>query len=113
MGDKIEVMKWTPRQAGTLEGFVDVLVKKWNLIIYGVAIFNKEGNRWCTLPNREVKDPTTGEVKRFSHIRFTEKSYMDAFGKEILMEVDAHKARIAAQPETFTAAEDPLGDCPF
>lgn len=99
----IECMNYKAVNKGSLIGFADFFIPKMGLEIYGCAMFQKDGRRWINFPQKEVTDDM-GVKKYFSHIRFKEKSHMDAFSKAAIEAIEKWCA--ANQKQDMPAVED-------
>ena len=71
---------------GALLGFANLFVKKMGLEINGCSLFQKDGRRWITMPQREFV--VDGEKKYFPVIRFREKDHMEIFGEAAKKAID-------------------------
>lgn len=50
----IEVVTWKPCERNTLRGFADIRVRELHLVIYGVAMHERDGSRWTQLPAKSL-----------------------------------------------------------
>jgi hypothetical protein len=66
--------------------------------VFGCSVFNKDGNRWISLPSREYKDKESGQKKYIGTMRFIEKSHNDAFCKSALQQIDEWCAKNNTDP---------------
>jgi hypothetical protein len=78
--------KWTPRRSNTLHGFCDVLLTETHLRIHDIALHEKNGKRWVSLPakpqiNREglVLKDERGKVKYAPVLAFEDRATADKF----------------------------------
>jgi hypothetical protein len=78
----IEIIKWTPKDSGCLEGFVDIYVKRWDLEIFGVTVFKKGGERWISFPSKVYE--SEGEKKYWPYLRFRDKNVNKEFAKLLI-----------------------------
>jgi hypothetical protein len=93
---------------GTLQALINVFVPKWGLEIFGVQICMKNGHKWINFPSRMSEE--NGEKKYFPHLRFKEKTHMEAFTKKVLEAVDKY-CMAQNQPNQSNFVEDE--DIPF
>jgi hypothetical protein len=107
----IAIIDFRPLERNTLRGFAAVKVNAWNLIIHDVAIHEKEGRRWASLParpmldsNRQLMLDDTGKPKYSRVLEFTEREVGDRFSQAVVAAVDqfvAASKRIDADAEMF------------
>ena len=83
---EIVCTKYHSINKGSVVGSANIYIPKWGVEIYGVTLFEKDGKRWVSLPQKEItKD---GEKKYLSFMRFKEKSHMEAFGEKVKDAID-------------------------
>lgn len=99
---EIECSKYTPIEKGALKAAVNIYVPKWGVEIFGIKLFEKNGNKWINLPSREYED--NGEKKYFSYIRFKDKAHFEAFSSKVKEAID--KAEATAQYSTLNTLEE-------
>lgn len=73
----IECIKFKPFSKGNLLGFADIFVPKWGIEIYGLTIYEKEGNRWVNFPSKEYEKD--GQKKYLPYFRFREDEHYNLF----------------------------------
>lgn len=83
----IECTKFTSFKKNLLLGFADLFVEKWGVEIRGCKLFQKEGKRWLTLPDREFKTPE-GETAYAPIIYFKEMEHLKSFTEEAKKAID-------------------------
>ena len=80
-------------------------MEKWsNFIIRALKYFNKNGQRWVTLPSEKVEK--NGEIKYFAHCFFEEKETAEEFRSAVLKLVDEELRK--TQVEEFNSNELPF-----
>jgi hypothetical protein len=89
--------KWTPRRSNTLLGFADVLLEQTHLRICDVAIHEKGGRRWASLPGRPMIDREgmalrgdDGKLRYAKILEFDSREAGDEFSKNVVAAVLAH-----------------------
>ena len=88
----IECIRYMPVNKGSLVGYADIYVVKWDWEIYGCTLHQKDGKRWVNLPQKEYQDKQTGE-KKYSFInRFRNKNNLEAFQKAVKDAIDKKAA---------------------
>jgi len=108
---KIECLGFRSHNSGILQGFAKLHVPAWGVEIDGCKVFQKEGQRWLKLPDREYKN-AEGETKWAPTVRFVEKRHQDLFSTAALKAVDEWCAENAApvEPEGKIHMTEVLGD---
>ncbi len=105
----IECTKYKPVNKGALLGFADLYIPKFGIEVFGCAIFEKGTHKWVTFPQKEVTDEL-GVKKYFSHLRFKEKSHMDAFSnaavQAIMKKANASQAAASGRKEEQESDEE-------
>ena len=86
----IECTRFKPHQKGHLVGFADIYIDKWEAEIQGVAFFNKNGQRWITLPGKEYEKD--GEKKFAPFLRFRETQTYRTFVEHASKAIDRYIA---------------------
>ena len=79
----IEIINYRETKSNSsLIGFVDVYISTFGLEIIGCTIFEKDGRKWVSLPQKEyVKDGK----KQYSPInRFRDRAKQDAFSRAVI-----------------------------
>lgn len=74
----LECLRFKSFEKGSLKGFADFYVPKWNVEICGCSLFMKDGKRWINLPSNEYKNEM-GETKYAPFLRFKNKEHWEAF----------------------------------
>jgi len=107
---EIECLKFIPKSAGALQGFADIFIAKWQVEIFGVKLFMKNGHRWVSFPSRETEED--GVKKYWPYLRFRTKEHQDLFSSKVLFAIDDFCEKQAqATKEEKPFVEDP--DIPF
>ena len=64
----IEVVGFKRFERGTLVGFADVVIRELRLKVHEVAVHQKNGSRWASMPSRPwLRDGIAGCVYRKPH----------------------------------------------
>jgi hypothetical protein len=86
--------KWTPRRTNTLRGFADVLLTQTYLRIRDVAVHEKDGRRWVSLPARPMIDrdgavlrDEQGKTRYAPILEFTDREASDEFSRACIAAV--------------------------
>lgn len=66
----------------------------------------KNGKRWMSLPNREYKDPESGDKKYIGVMKFIEKEHSDAFCKAALKALDSWCEQNSQEQDQEQPAQD-------
>lgn len=72
---------------GALKGFATIFVDKWGIEISDMGIFEKEGKKWISFPQKTYEKD--GKTCYFPYIKFIDASIMKRFTDEVLRELDA------------------------
>lgn len=95
----IECIRYTPVNKGSLVGYADLYVVKWDFEIFGCQLYQKDGKRWVNFPSKEYQDKQTGE-KKYSFVnRFRNKNNFEAFTKSAKEAIE----KKAAEGQTYQA----------
>jgi DNA-binding cell septation regulator SpoVG len=83
----IEVVNFRPYGKNTLRGFATVRLTSVNLEIRDIAVHEKSGQSWLSVPSRpyETED---GETKYSYIVKFYEKATWEKFQTTVLEEID-------------------------
>jgi hypothetical protein len=82
---KVEVLRFKPLSLRALRGFIDIYIVDYDMEIYGLTMFEKEGRRWFSMPSKELPaSEDSKEKKYFPHVRLRERSSQDALRDAIL-----------------------------
>jgi hypothetical protein len=101
----VSLLDWKPLRKNTLVGFACVNVRRINLRIDDVAIHQKGGSRWASLPSKPMvdrsgavlRDQQTGKVKYSPILQWGDRKTSEAFSQAVVT------ALLAAHP---TALDD-------
>lgn len=77
----IECIRFKEYKKGSLLGFADVYIKKWDLELYGLSLFEKEGKKSISFPSREYEKE--GEKKKSSYYRMRDANNFKLFCEKI------------------------------
>ena len=67
---------------GALKGTFSLKVDKWGVIINDMKLFEKEGRKWISFPQKIIKTGDKSEF--FPLLQFEQKSHMSAFSDKVL-----------------------------
>lgn len=91
----MQILKYTKSQKeGFLQGFADIsLPSPWgNFVINGVKVFEKNGSKWCALPQRATGEKDDkGKEKYFPVVKFEDRDAHDKFQAVFLQALNAHQ----------------------
>jgi hypothetical protein len=73
----IEIVRYQEAEAGARKGFLSARVTEWGLEIQDMALFEKDGRHWVSMPSRKV-----GE-KCWPFLRFVDKERADRFSDAV------------------------------
>jgi len=112
----IKILKFTPKEAGALKGFADILIEAWGFEIRECGIFEASGKQWMNFPSRQYEKD--GKKQYFAYNRFTEREKGDAFQAAFFKALEAFKRE--NQPSVNAGYKAPVqsdmfdpGECPF
>ncbi len=74
----IECVKFKSYKNGHLQGFADLFVDKWGLVVPGCCLYMKDGRRWVEFPGKEYIDDR-GEKMYSSVVYFRKKEHKKLF----------------------------------
>lgn len=72
-----------------LVAYFDLEMQKWGVIIFSIALFEKDGIYNFKLPGNEYVTKS-GETKRSNFFRFKDASHWNIFQKMVLDQVESH-----------------------
>ena len=102
----IEITKYAPIQKGALLARFDIVIPKWgDFIIRDIVLFQKDGKRWISLPNRQFE--VNGEKKYFNYMGFKEPNMMQSFQNEVMKALDAYCKKQGKKTEERFDADIP------
>lgn len=84
----IEIEKFKRLDRGHLLGVVDLKIPKWFLSFKGVAVFEKNGGRWVSLPQKTFRGDD-GKTKYANTIEWTDKAVESRFRDAVLTALEA------------------------
>lgn len=73
----IECIKFTPFKKGNIEGFADLFIGKWGVVVHGCPLFSREGKRWVSFPGKEYQKG--GETHYSPVLTFPSTTHQQAF----------------------------------
>jgi len=76
----IECIKYIPVNKGHCLGYANLYVSTWDLEIFSVGLYQKEGKRWVSFPSRLYEK--NGEKKSLPYLRFRSPDTYARFIKE-------------------------------
>lgn len=104
----MQILKYTKlNKDGFLKGFADLgLPTPWgNFIINGIKVFEKNGSKWCALPQRESEEKDDkGKKKYFPIVKFDDRDAHDKFQSAFLQKLDAHE--LQQSPSVHTKQQE-------
>ena len=60
----IKILKFTPKEAGALKGFADILIEAWGFEIRECGIFEASGKQWMNFPSRQYEKDGKKQKRR-------------------------------------------------
>lgn len=91
-------MRFKRLNKGNLQGFADIYVDKWDLELFGLALYMKDGKRWVSFPSREYHTQE-GEKKYLNHYRFRDKENYNRFQEGCKAAIDKWCKENPEQPQ--------------
>lgn len=82
----IEVVNYRTNIKGARLGHLSLRITPWKIEIRDITVFQKNGNRWLSMPSREYEKD--GEKKYMPYVSFFEKIDNDNFQKSALNAMD-------------------------
>ena len=80
----IEIINYRETKSNSpLIGFVDVYISTFGLEIIGCTIFEKDGRKWVSMPQKEYVNKE-GEKKYSPVNRFRDRAKQDAFSRAVI-----------------------------
>ncbi|HEX4374910.1 MAG TPA: hypothetical protein VHZ50_16515 [Puia sp.] len=98
----IEIINFREIKKGCLDSKISVKIKEWGFVINRIAVFNKDGKRWISLPSEMYED--NGEKKYFSLVKFDDQKNMTKFQDSVLEELDKYCDKNKENPSVFGSA---------
>jgi DNA-binding cell septation regulator SpoVG len=87
----MRIEDWRPFEKGSLCGFFSLVLVS-GLIIHDVALFEKNGSRWVSLPAQKFIDQS-GKTGYKQILEFTDRAASDRFRQQVLEAVDRSRCR--------------------
>lgn len=84
----IKCIRFKSHVKGSLQGFADIYVEKWDLEIYGLTLYMKNGKRWVNFPGKEIEKE--GETKYYPFFRFKDKYNWQEFVIQVKKAIDEY-----------------------
>ena len=85
----IECTNFRAYENKSLRGWANLFIPKMGIEIFGCAVYEKDGKRWVNMPQRQWKDPETGEEKYVNVIKLRDKAHWEAFKDSAMQSIDA------------------------
>lgn len=101
---KIKIVRWARHPSGKLEGFVDVQIIDWGLMIQGCKLFRNDKGSWISLPEKEYTDKE-GTRKWQSFLHFEDAIFKD-FQHEVKAALKAHRENEDGVPANNQPSKD-------
>lgn len=105
----MEILRHRPINKGSVVCGFSMKISKWGLIINDCTLFDKNGRRWISFPQRQYEDK--GEKKYAPYLQFEQKAHMSAFQDKVIAALDEYIATHSALPPV--EKNDAQGDLPF
>jgi hypothetical protein len=95
----IVCLGWRPFQKNTLQGFAEISVPAWHLVIKEVEVHeHSNGKRWVALPSKPLCDEATGaplrddkgKIRYVNIFQLTDPDTADRFKAAVLQAVDRY-----------------------
>ncbi len=83
---------YTPRLSGCLQGYADITLDS-GLMIRGIAIFERGGDRWTKLPSRRWKD-RAGEWREEAIMVIPDRDRKAAWDRAVLAALDRYTGEV-------------------
>lgn len=84
----IECVRFHEHKNGSLLGFAELYIPRWQISINGVKLFQKGSARWAQVPGTLYTD-ADGESKYNPTIKFKDTKMFDKFKQEAVKAIDA------------------------
>lgn len=88
---QIECIKFVPYEKNYLIGFAELFIPKWQVEIKSCGVYEKNGSRWVSLPNKEVI--IDGKEQFAPIIKFRDFELAKKFGQLALEAVDEYRRK--------------------
>lgn len=109
----MEIKNYKSFDKAPLQAMFDLKVPKWgNLIIKGMKLFSKNGQRWIAFPSE--KSEKDGKTEYYPRLFFEDKEVMEKFKVEAIKAIDKYCLENAQkQPQTQKQLEPDPDGLPF
>jgi hypothetical protein len=84
----IKCIRFKSHVKGALQGFADIYVEKWDLEIFGLTLYMKDGKRWINFPGKEIEKDS--ETKFYPFFRFKNKNNWIEFVNQVKKAIDEY-----------------------
>jgi len=106
----IKCKRFFASESGCRKGNATILIEAWGLEINNVALFEKDGRKWVSMPQRMVEKD--GKKEYFPYLRFTEKSRSQAFSDAAVKGIEEfireQERQVPNEPVGSHSSSDPF-----
>lgn len=78
----MKIIQYKPVDKGATKGYITLFVPKWELTIYNITLYEKDGKMWISFPSKSYEKD--GQTKWFSFMRFEKPEQMEAFSAQVI-----------------------------
>lgn len=101
----MKIIQYKPVDKGATKGYITLFVPKWELTIYNITLYEKDGKMWISFPSKSYEKD--GQTKWFSFMRFEKPEMMDKFGAEVIAAWKQHQGNAPSAIKPATTGQRP------
>ena len=97
----MKIIQYKSVDKGATRGYITLFVSKWQLTIYNITLYEKDGKMWISFPSKSYE--ADGKTKYFSFLRFETPEMMTKFQDAVInawKEQQGTQAKLTSTPPT-------------
>lgn len=97
----MKIITYKTVDKGATKGYITLFVPKWELTIYNITHYAKDGKEWISFPSKSYEKD--GQTKWFAFMRFEKPEMMEKFQTAVLSalkEYQGTQAKLTSTPAT-------------
>jgi len=103
----MEILRYREINKGCVIGNFSMKIQKWGIIINDCTLFDKNGRKWISFPQRQYDDK--GVKKYMPYIQFENKAHSKPFEDMVMAAIEKFKETMPAeQPKNTDQGELPF-----
>ena len=85
----MECISWKAYEKGILQGFADLKIDKWGIVVKGCKLFMKDGKRWVSPPSNEFTNEN-GKKKYSPAFKFITQELAKSFSEKAVKAIESY-----------------------